>query len=120
MRDHFRRCKCCDGYHWTSAWPDNHREPQPQRSLLPKPYVISDTMDMLLHPVDSGHYDSKSEFRRVTERSGNIEMGNDETKDTRYYNTVDASEVAEAKQMVDQGYRPAAEQATADETRDAL
>lgn len=120
MRDHFRRCRACNEYHWTSEWPHNHVAPQPERSSLPKPYVISDTMDMLLHPVDSGHYDSKSAFRRVTERSGNIEMGTSEPQDNRYNDTATASEVAQAKQMVDQGYRPNAEQATADETRDAL
>ncbi len=120
MRDQFRRCAACGDYHWTSEWPHNHRAPERQRSDLPSPYVISDTMDLLFHPVDNGHYDSKSQFRRITERSGNIEMGNDMQRDTRYVDTVDASEVAQAKQMVDQGYQPVAEQATADETRDAI
>ncbi len=120
MRDHFRRCRACGEYHWASAWPDNHREPQPERSSLPKPYVISDTMDLLLHPVDSQYYDSKSHFRTVTERSGNIEMGNDVQEDRREYDLITPAEVAEAKQMVEQGYRPAPEQATADETVSAL
>lgn len=119
-RHTYRECKYCGDWHDIAAWPPNHRDAAPARSDLPAPYFISDTMDALFHPVDSRTYDSKSAFRAITEASGNIEMGNDTPRDTRYVDTVTPTEVAEAMHKVDQGYRPNAAQATAEETVDAL
>lgn len=40
-------------------------------------YVISDTQDLLWHPVANRHTDSKSVFRKWTVEAGCREMGND-------------------------------------------
>ena len=45
-----------------------------QRSSLPCPMLISDTMDAAEH-VDGKFYTSKSEYRRVTKANGLIEVG---------------------------------------------
>lgn len=47
-------------------------------------YIISDTMDRLKHPATGRYHDSKSKFRRDTQASGCIEVGNEkmETKRT--------------------------------------
>lgn len=113
MRERFRICKLCGEMHSLSAWPDNHRELPPQRSSLPAPYFISDQLDDLVNPVDSRRYDSKTAFRRATKAGGGIEIGNDEQKDLRYYDTVTPDEVAQAYHMVEQGYVPRPETATA-------
>lgn len=112
MRDRYRKCRACGEYHWTSQWPANHVEPVPERSLLPSPMVIRDALDDLFHPCDSKIYDSKSAFRKTTERYGGVELGNDENKDRRWVDDVKQDEIAVAKQMVDQGYKPAPANAT--------
>ncbi len=40
-------------------------------------YVISDTQDLLWHPVTGKHTDSKSEFRKMTVAAGCREVGTD-------------------------------------------
>ncbi len=115
MRDRFRKCRACGDWHWTSAWPANHAEPVIERSLLPSPMVIRDALDDLIHPCDSKVYDSKSAFRETTKRYGGIELGNDENTDKRWVDDVKPDEIAVAKQMVDQGYKPAPETATSTE-----
>lgn len=40
-------------------------------------HVISDTMDLTRHMADGRYYDSKSEFRKATKATGNIEYGNE-------------------------------------------
>ena len=40
-------------------------------------YVISDTQDLLWHPVANTYTDSKSQFRKMTVAAGCREMGND-------------------------------------------
>ncbi len=50
--------------------------PRGPESHLPRPMVISDTMDLTEH-VDGRFYDSKSRFREVTKAAGCIEVGND-------------------------------------------
>lgn len=102
----YRRCKLCGDLHAVNAWPDNHRDIGPQRSTLPSPSVIRDGLDDLWHPMVGRKFDSKSEFRQVTKDNGGIEVGTDVQKDLRYDNTVSIDEVAQAKAMVDQGYRP--------------
>lgn len=120
IADRSRLCKVCGERHWESAWPGNHVEPRPERSILSSPYVISDTMDATFNPTNNRLYDSKHDFREATKINGGIEIGNDEQKDTRYVDTVTAADIAEAKQMVDQGYRPHSEDATAEQTGAAL
>lgn len=40
-------------------------------------YVISDTQDLLWHPVANVYTDSKSQFRKMTVAAGCRELGND-------------------------------------------
>ena len=120
MHSRYRICRLCGDMHDVAAWPDNHRELPPRRSALSAPYFISDTMDGTFHPVNNGVYDSKSEFRKVTRRSGNIEIGNDSNPDKRYVDTVTAEEVNTARQMVEQGYVPHHEHATAGDMESVL
>jgi hypothetical protein len=42
-----------------------------------RPYVISDVMTPLRHPITQQLMDSKSEFRKITKAHGCIEVGND-------------------------------------------
>ena len=49
------------------------------RSGLPRPYVISDTMDPV-EQVDGKFYTSKREFRAVGRANGLIEVGNEKFK----------------------------------------
>jgi hypothetical protein len=51
----------------------------PARSHLPRPYVISDSMDPT-EQVDGIFYTSKSAFRRVGRQLGLIEVGNERPK----------------------------------------
>jgi hypothetical protein len=51
--------------------------PPPQRSDLPTPMVITDTMDAVQHPCTGEFMTSKAAFRAVTKAHGCIEMGND-------------------------------------------
>lgn len=44
-------------------------------------FVISDTMDLMRHPVNGRYYDSKSKFRDETRARGCIEVGNEVQKD---------------------------------------
>ncbi len=118
--DRYRRCKACGDYHWLSEWPANHVEPGPPLRLLEAPMVIRDGLPDLFHPCDNQHYDSKREFRKVTKAHGREEIGNDPIKDKRWVDRISAADVAEAKQMVDQGYRPHNETATADDTASVI
>lgn len=115
IRDRLRRCKACNELHWESEWPHNHVEPRPERSALPAPYFISDTMDALVNPVDSQMYDSKHQFRAATSAGGGIEVGTDPNPDKRWVDEITPADVAQATQMVEQGYRPQPLDATPDE-----
>ena len=53
--------------------------PVAQRSGLPCPYLISDTMDPT-EQVDGKFYTSKSQFRAVGKALGLIEVGNEKPK----------------------------------------
>lgn len=65
---------------------------RPARSDLPRPYVISDTMDPV-EQVDGKFYTSKREFRAVGKSLGLIEVGNEKPKPrTRASTTVAAKE----------------------------
>ena len=43
---------------------------------FPCPMVVSDKMEPVEH-VDGNHYDSKSQYRRITKEQGFVEVGND-------------------------------------------
>lgn len=44
-------------------------------------FVISDTMDAVIHPSTGKFYDSKSRFRAETRARGLVEVGNDKIPD---------------------------------------
>lgn len=70
------------------------------------PGIIRDTIDATWHPADGRHYDSKSEFRRVTKDHGCEEVGNELQSDRRVINQISKADVARAYEMVRQGYHP--------------
>jgi hypothetical protein len=56
---------------------DQYVRPEPKRSHLPAPGVISDTMDPVRSMQDGRIYDSKSAIRRHYKAAGVVEIGND-------------------------------------------
>ena len=83
-RTTYRQCKLCGEFHDVAAWPDNHREPEPQRSTLAVPMFVRDDMSAVEHPHDGKEYTSKSAFRRVTRQNGYVEVGNDPQRFKRH------------------------------------
>ncbi len=74
-------------------------------------YVISDTQDLLWHPVANKYTDSKSQFRKMTVAAGCREMGNDVSMSPkRAPPKLDKRQRAmDIKRAIDQlrsGYRP--------------
>lgn len=116
----YRICKLCGDMHDVAAWPDNHRDLPPQRSLLPAPMLISDALADLTNPMDMRKYDSKSEFRKTTKRLGGVELGNDSYGAKPELDKVHISDVGEAIRKVNAGYKPMPAEATAAETVAAL
>ena len=53
-------------------------EKNPESNLSEAPYVISDEMSPTKHMATGEITTSKSEFRKVTKATGNIEYGNEE------------------------------------------
>lgn len=51
--------------------------PEPKRSDLPMPMVISDTMPAVQSQVSGVYYDSKAALRAEYRATGHIEIGND-------------------------------------------
>jgi hypothetical protein len=74
-----RLCKYCGGWHDLDLpWPHNCRPPEPQRSDLTAPMVISDViMDGVQSMVDGKMYTSKARLRASYKAHGVIEVGND-------------------------------------------
>jgi hypothetical protein len=61
-----------------NRWRVARRGIAPARSDLPRPHVISDTMDPT-EQVDGRFYTSKAQFRAVGRAHGLIEIGNEKT-----------------------------------------
>jgi hypothetical protein len=72
-----RYCKVCGGWHQLDRWPGNCLPERPQRSDLPGPMVIRDTMDPVQSMQDGKMYDSKRAMRAHYRRAGVIEVGDD-------------------------------------------
>lgn len=72
-----RYCKVCGGWHQLDRWPHNCLPERPQRSDLPGPMVIRDTMDPVQSMQDGKMYDSKRAMRAHYRRAGVIEVGDD-------------------------------------------
>lgn len=64
----------CVPKHLAGPPPDQRRGP---RSGLPRPMVIRDTMDAMVHPVTGEVFESKTAFRDVTKAHGLTEVGNE-------------------------------------------
>lgn len=94
--------------------PEQVRDMQDyRRSLPPKgPYIITDAMQALEHPCDGRIYDSKSEFRKVTRAHGFIETGGQLPPLKRDIGATlppiedYEKDVAQALEMVEQGWTP--------------
>lgn len=100
----WRYCPDCGELHdMLVPWPDNHRLPS---EAICAPSVISDSLPDLFHPQSNRIHDSKSNFRKDTRSWGGIEKGTELTKDRRWVDKPKGDDVAIAKQMVDQGYKP--------------
>jgi hypothetical protein len=56
---------------------DEYQRPELQRSFLPSPMLVRDSMEPTQHPVDGKFYDSKSAFSGLTKSAGFVEVGND-------------------------------------------
>ena len=72
------------------------------------PYIITDTMAPAVHPATGLVFDSKSAFREVTRAHGLVELGND-APSVPPAPAVQADlkqDVAEAINMLEQGYQP--------------
>lgn len=95
-----RRCKVCGGWHPMDRWPGNCMPEQPQRSDLPMPYVISDTLpggvNGLYHHAALRKFDSKSAYRRATKERGCIEVGNEYAATTKRVHQELARDVIES------------------------
>jgi hypothetical protein len=83
-------CKYCgEELHDVANWPDNHRDPPPNRSDHPAPYVQSDRLGRgingLWHPITGQMIDSKSQFRAITKAHGCVEVGNERLQDRKEF-----------------------------------
>lgn len=77
-----------------------------QRSDLPAPMVITDTMDALRHPATGDMVDSKAHFRKVTRDNGAQEVGTDRLDVSPPKDTTYAADVGSAIQKLKSGYKP--------------
>lgn len=71
IRDRFTRCGYCGAYHWQSEWPEGHFEPEGERSPLPRPMLIADTIDPVMSHADGKTYTSKAALRGTYKPGGN-------------------------------------------------
>ena len=62
-----------------NRWRVERRATEPARSDLPRPYVISDTMEPT-EQVDGRFYTSKAAFRAVGKSLGLVEIGTEKQK----------------------------------------
>lgn len=79
-----RLCRACREWHDVNrAWPQacaSHFRVRSARSDLPRPTVISDSLDGLQSMVSGERFDSKSDLRRHYKANGVIEVGNETIK----------------------------------------
>lgn len=74
-----RFCKVCRGWHnLEQPWPHNCRRWQPDnRSPIPSPSIIADTMEPVQSMLDGQMYDSKRRLRQTYKDAGVTEVGDD-------------------------------------------
>lgn len=75
----YRRCGACGDYHWTDAWPDNHVEPEVERSPLASPQVMRDIPEYK-SPLGTGLITSRSQRREDLKRGDCREVDPSEWK----------------------------------------
>src|SRR4030088_1193280 len=80
-----RLCRACSEWHdlgnpWPRACPSHFAVRTNARSDLPRPTVISDSLDGLQSMVSGERFDSKSDLRRHYKANGVIEVGNETIK----------------------------------------
>jgi hypothetical protein len=79
-----RLCRACADWHsLDEPWPSacaSHFRVRSARSDLPRPTVISDSLDGIQSMVSGERFDSKSELRRHYKANGVIEVGNEKIK----------------------------------------
>lgn len=91
-----RKCKTCGGWHALDRWGGNcFPEPNWNRSELPSPQVIRDTLENVTNPLTGKPIDSKRALRAEYRRAGVTEVGNEEQKRV----TVEPSEREIAKEV---------------------
>ena len=56
---------------------DQYRRPTPNRSTLPAPHLVTDSMPAVQSMLDGKLYDSKSRLRQTYREAGCVEVGND-------------------------------------------
>jgi hypothetical protein len=81
------------------------------------PAIHRDTMTEAVHPATGQMLDSKSRFREITKAHGLVEVGNDTQNYQKAPVAVDASrkkDIADAIQMLEQGYTPPPDESGAD------
>ena len=91
-------------YIWhNGGWTPAARAPR----VSAAPYIIRDGMGALRHPATGEMFDSKSQFRRATKDAGCEELGNDVPLHHEYQAPADIKgDIAEAINMLEQGYEP--------------
>jgi hypothetical protein len=75
----------------TYVFRDGHIVPKSTAAPLHAgPFVISDALPDLTHPITGKPMDSKSNFRAVTRAAGCVEVGNEAQRDTRRIDGFDS------------------------------
>lgn len=93
-------------FYWNGGeWVEASRFARPAPVF---PAIHRDYMDPATHPYDGVTTDSKSAFRRATKAAGMIEMGTDAPRERTapVRDPITKADIAEAWEMVEQGYRP--------------
>ena len=80
-----RLCRACSDWHdlalpWPRACANNFRRTTEARSSLPRPMVISDSLDAVQSMVSGERFDSKADLRRHYRQNGVVEVGNETIK----------------------------------------
>lgn len=95
-------------FYWdrqSEVWVEASRFSRPPSVF---PAIHRDYMDPATHPSNGVTTDSKSTFRRATKAAGMIEMGTDAPRERGepVRDPITKADIAEAWEMVEQGYRP--------------
>lgn len=111
-----RLCRACDEWHpLDQPWPSacvGHFAVRSDGGDLPRPMVISDSMNAMRCMANGKMYESKSQMSAVHKAHGCIEVGNEIKATTEMAAKkpdrprVTKGEIAQALDKVKQGYRP--------------